>query len=261
MATDISSLQNSLVFSTALLIYTILVIFDHEPLQFCNIAAFIHDHILFLSFSFCCHFLTCIVFERYTIITRSRFNLKRNIRWFLVALCTYVIMTWLILVVEDFYYGFIKGSSYCYIPKYEKHYKDSQHSFIAAVAVVSVWQTLAHTINSRCTRWTIKAIKEQKDAIKSVIGDVITTIELKRLKVAYSLVIMFSLIWIPFGIQAALHNYVSVETISSLYIVMRTTTHASFFVLPTVYYMMEKRFERFVKETLKYLMNNKVGVV
>ena len=237
------------------------MIFDHEPLQFCNIAAFIHDHILFLSFSFCCHFLSCIVFERYTIITRARFNLKRNIRWFLVALCTYVIMTWLILVAEDFYYGFIKGSSYCYIPKYEKYYKDSQHSFIAAVAVVSVWQTVAHTITSRCTRWTIKAIKEQKEAIKSVIGDAISKIELKRLKVSYSLVIMFSLIWIPFGIQASLHNHVSVETISSLFIVMRTTTHASIFVLPTVYYMMEKRFEQFVKETFKCFSKNKVGVV
>ena len=235
------------------------MIFDHEPLPFCNIAAFVHDHVLILSFSFCCHFLTCIIVERYTIMTKSRFNLKRNIRWFLVALCTYVIMTWLIIVAEDFYYGFIKGSSYCNIPKYEKYYKDSQHSFIAAVAVISVWQTLAHTINIQCTYRTIKAIKEQKQAIKSVLGDAITTIEFKRLKVSYSLVIMFSLIWIPFGIQASLHNHVSLETISSLYIVMRSTTYASFFVLPTVYYMMEKRFEQFVKKKLKFFSKNKVG--
>eukprot|EP00794_Sanderia_malayensis_P014335 gene14335-15829_t len=167
--------------------------------------------------------------------------------WVVPTLVAYIIITWLAIVIEDFYYAFIKGRSFCYLPKYEEESKESVHSFVVAVIVVTIWQTSCNTVASQCTVWTIKEIRQQQKNAQAVLGDYSSSIETKRLKVTFALVVLFSVIWIPHGVQAVLHAYIPIATISPYYIVTRILIHGTFLVLPVVYFKMDKRFESFVK--------------
>ncbi len=171
----------------------------------------------------------------------------------------YIILTWLAIVIENYYYGFIKGNTYCFLPQFEEEYKSSAHSFITAVVIISIWQTICNSVTDLCTRKTIREIKRQQQIARSVLGNQVSAIETKRLRVTYSLTILFSLIWIPYGVQAIMNSYMSIGVATSFRTITKVMVSGTFLVLPTVYYKMEKRFEFFVKERFKFLFRPRVA--
>ncbi len=231
---------------------------EQYPILLCDVLTFTSSHLIFLSYTFCAHFLACIALERYTVILRRKFQLKRNMHWFMPTLTVYIIITWLAIVIENSYYGFIKGNTYCFLPKFEKEYKSSVHPFITTVVMITIWQTICNTITNLCTKWTIREIQKQQQIARSVLGNQVSAIETKRLRVTFSLSILFSLIWIPHGVQAIMSSYMPIRIAWSIRATTKVLVSGTFLVLPTVYYKMEKRFESFIKERFTFLSGNRV---
>ena len=248
------------------LFFNIILLFtDHQPLELCNAGTYIQENILFLTFALILHYLTCVTWERVTNVTNKK-KLKitaKNGNTVIALVTLYVVITWSIIAGDNMYNTFFSDTPYCYLVKFEYLFTSPPHWYVVTVAIVTIWITICLTVVTQSTIFSIRFLRKHEAAMVKTFGtDQVRKVETKRFKVTYWLVFLFSFIWVPYGVSSVLRKYVSVEALSVFDICCRTIAYSSFMVLPSVYYLMDKRFEAHVTSLVKkhFKPQNEVGV-
>ena len=252
-------------FYLGLSINIILLIIDFKPFGFCNIGNFVQLQILFLSFALTHHYLASLIWERFTAITQKNlFRIREsNGKHVLSGITFYVITTWSIITADNGYGAFFLENHLCFFPAYEHHFQTPSRVNIVNIVIVTVWETTCNTIVGVTTLLSVKHIRRHELATANTLKKRTVEIDKRRMKITMGLTIVFSIIWVPFGISAALKKVLAIKLGGIVISVFNIISYTSFFVLPAIYFYMDKRFGTHVKNILKCINcnNNQVNPV
>ena len=242
-----------------------------------SVSQYIQTRTLMLGFSLVIHFFTCITTERYFAITSrtDRISASQS-KWVIAIVTIYVMVLWFLIVFDDIcIYGrkdcisklwFLHGNNYrkffsknttIAIASYEKDPTYGNTSKFPMI-VITTWMTICNTLLNVTTLATIRFIRKSIRNATRTLGASSSRFETRRLKVVHALSTFFSLLWIPYGVLNGQQKNLDPVISKTMQMIMETICYASFFAIPLVVYVMDKRFALQIKS---WFRRNRVAVV
>ena len=200
----------------------------------------------------------------------------RRSKWAIAVVTTYVVMTWLIIVFDDVciftptncpsvIWNVLRSkqsevSCSKMTPVVNGSQVPQQQTDISRVPfiIVTMWITLCNMVINVTTLNTLRFINMSIQSTICTLRMSRNKFESKRLKAVYAMIIFFSLLWIPYGVSAALRKGENSNTHNILQTLIKTTCYASFSAVPITVFVMDKRFSLYIKS---YFRANKVSEI
>ena len=216
-------------------------------------------YVLFLSFALTHHYLVCLLWERFTTITQMR-RLRigaNNGNQVMIVVTIYVTATWAIMAAITAYEVLVLNNHICFLPAFEKciQIPKLSHAYVINFIIPAIWQTTCHTIVYMTTRSSLAHLNRHEERTGRMTGRQAAKIDKRRIRVTLYLNVLYGFIWISYGISAALKIRLSIRLGGIIIIVFNTISYMSFFVLPTFYFFMDKRFAAHVRNTFSLIKN------
>jgi len=188
---------------------------------------------LFLLFCATYHCIAGLTFERYIAIKRegNKKRLEKNL------LTSVLILLVLAMCSPKFYnlYHIIIARYHCQTPP---------SSWITIIAMCTWLLYCSFTINF-LTKKAMNFVKSYDEIRQRKLGKTQTT-NLRRLRVTKRMWLVFSIVWLPYGIVNVLQTMIDSTIYEHLNAVTRGITFTSFTVLPWVYYHMDKNYAEYI---------------
>lgn len=192
---------------------------------------------LFLLFSATYHCIAGLVFERYIIIKGD--GKKKGKEKRVLAVTITILVT--LMCIPKFY------NIFQIILK--RHYCEKPPDSWLTIGTMCTWLTYCSFVIAFLTKKAVRFVEKYDKIRKENFGKSQAT-NLKRLKVTKKIWIVFSSLWLPYGVINMLQNVLSPAMYELLNAIARGLTFGSFAVLPTVYYFMDKNYATYIDKKL-----------
>lgn len=188
---------------------------------------------LFLLFCATYHCIAGLTFERYIAIKREGHKKKMEKNLLAVGIVFLVMAT----CGPKFYnlYQIIVSRDNC---------TESPPSWLT-ISMMCLWLFYCSFSINFLTKKAIRFVQSYDDIRLKRLGKTQKT-NIQRLKVTKRMWLIFSLIWLPYGIVNVLQSVMSEYLYEHLNAVARGITFTSFTVLPWVYYFMDKNYAQYI---------------
>eukprot|EP00111_Clytia_hemisphaerica_P003094 TCONS_00008777-protein len=214
-----------------------------QPLETANTLFKTSRLYLNLSSNFCLFFFFCatyhciagLTFERYFAIKLEGHKKKMEKNVLTIVLVFLVIA----MCIPKFYnlYHIILARDHC---------KKPPASWMTITAMCTWLLYCSFSINF-LTKKAIRFVESYDEIRKRKLGKTQKT-NLRRLIVAKRMWLIFSIIWLPYGLVNILQTIMSEKIYEHLNAVSRGITFCSFVVIPWVYYFMDKNYAQFINK-------------
>lgn len=130
---------------------------------------------------------------------------------------------------------------------------DSERNFYTNIALIVLNTIFIVISNCLCFTWlfyTDLKIRNHIESVRSTLGDQSVVKETRMVRSALAFAVMYSIVWIPFGIARALRNAIpDSPSISCFYLTTFTISYSSFSIVSYIYLFFDKRVkDLFVKQ-------------
>lgn len=126
------------------------------------------------------------------------------------------------------------------------YYKQTQHTKISVsfvIALVTVWMFTCNTTYSLCLRRVHLEITQHSSQVESMLGPRRVQIEINLYKIAVVTIVMYSILWIPYGVTQVLLGVYGVKNfpVVCVYACSLQLSYLPFGILPYIYIMSDKK--------------------
>lgn len=231
----------------------LMISLDFSPTTPCNITLRLFHSILSLSFFLVLHNVACITIERFCAITQSKYKItKENVWKWVTCTTTYVFSTWLIIEIAYYNNGcWTYNSIICSKFGIQTTTKIVKESHSVAIAVLATWLSGCNITIIICTCLTLISIGKTKKLLQQKLQGQMDKVNTRRIKATFALSVFFVALWIPYGVIIGQRNNIDHMVYAHLSLYFPLLSYASFTVVPATYFFLDRRFERYVKGSLK----------